>query len=128
MARIHSSDYRIRVHSAAGDSGQNEAESSRNSAIGDAVVDGATINWEHHKRFKGLTDQQISLSNLQEYDKMEEERMRKNVWKVAHARGVSVRIDDTPVFCEYIKSCLRQTRGRVVFHPTLVRRVLSKEY
>ena len=51
-ARIFSSDYRVRVrvHRARGDSGQNEAERT-NSAIRDSIVDGATIKWEHFKRF-----------------------------------------------------------------------------
>ena len=101
LARIYSSDYRIRVHRANGDSGQNEAERT-NSAIGDAVVDGATINWEYHKRFEGLTDEEILSLSLQEYDALEEERMQKNAWRVAHE--VSARIDDAPVLSEYIKS------------------------
>ena len=45
LARIYSSDNRIRVHRAAGDSGQNEAERT-NSAVGDAVVDDSTIDRE----------------------------------------------------------------------------------
>ena len=127
LARVYSSDYRIRIHIAAGDRGQNKAERT-NSVIGDAVVYGATINWQHHKCFEGITDQQISSLSLQEYNKMEEGRMRTNAWKIAHE--VSARIDDAPVLCEYIESCLRQTRGRVVFQPSIIkgvfRRVLSR--
>lgn len=47
---MYSSDYHIRIHRSAGDSGQNEAERT-NSAIGDDVVDGATINWERYLEF-----------------------------------------------------------------------------
>ena len=46
LARMYSSDYHIRVHWGAGDSGQNEAERT-NSATGDAVFDSSTINWEY---------------------------------------------------------------------------------
>ncbi|KAL9965166.1 hypothetical protein ACROYT_G028929 [Oculina patagonica] len=100
LARIYSSDYRIRVHRAAGDSGQNEAERT-NSAIGDAVVDGSTIDWEYYKRFDGLSEDEISSLSLQEYEEMEEERMRKNAWRVAIE--VAARVDDAPVHSEYIK-------------------------
>ena len=100
LARIFSSDYRIRVHRARGDSGQNEAERT-NSAIGDSVVDGATLNWEHFTRFEGLPEDEIAKLSLQEYDKLEEERMTKNAWRVAHQ--VAARIDDAPVHFEYIK-------------------------
>ena len=48
FARIHPSDYHIRVHCSHGDSGQNEAERT-NSAIGDSVVDGSTIDWNFYE-------------------------------------------------------------------------------
>ena len=44
------SDYMIRLHRSRGDSAQGEAERA-NSAIGDADVDGATIEWEKYKQF-----------------------------------------------------------------------------
>lgn len=56
---MHKSDYRIRVHRSCGDSGQNKAER-MNSAIGDSVVDGGTIDWNFYKRFDDLTDQEIA--------------------------------------------------------------------
>ena len=43
---IHNSDYRIRCYRSRGDSGQGETERT-NSAIGDDLVDWATIKWEH---------------------------------------------------------------------------------
>ena len=46
---IHNSDHRIRCHRSRGDNWQGEAERT-NSAIGDALVDWATISWEHTKR------------------------------------------------------------------------------
>ena len=99
LSRIYQSDYQIRVHRAAGDTGQNESERT-NSAIGDSVVDGAMINWEHHKRFEGLTEHEIASVSLTEYEKIEE-RMEKNAWRVAEE--VASRIDDAPVHSEYIK-------------------------
>ena len=45
---IQNSEYRIRCHRSRGDSEQGEAERT-NSAIGDALVDGATIDWEFKK-------------------------------------------------------------------------------
>jgi hypothetical protein len=59
MARIWKSDYRIRVYRSRNDSHMNEAERT-NSAIGDALVDGGTIERERQKLFDGLTDEQIS--------------------------------------------------------------------
>ena len=100
LARIFSSDYRVRVHRARGDSGQNEAERT-NSAIGDSVVDGATIKWEHFKRFDGLSADEITELTLEAFERMEEERMTKNAWRVANQ--VAARIDDAPVHSEYIK-------------------------
>lgn len=124
LARLYSSDYRIRVHRAAGDSGQNEAERT-NSAIGDAVVDGSTINWEYHKRFDGLTDEEISCLDLQEYEKMEEERTRKNAWKVANE--VCRRIHDAPVHSEYIKSFVSEKpNDGLFFNQDLLKEYSSK--
>ena len=54
LAHIQNSDYRTKIHRSQEDSGQNEAER-RNSAIGDAVVDGGTLNWEIFKRFEDVT-------------------------------------------------------------------------
>ena len=124
LARLYSSDYRIRVHRAAGDSGQNEAERT-NSAIGDAVVDSSTINWEYHKRFDGLTDEEISCLDLQEYEKMEEERMRKNAWKVANE--ICRRIHDAPVHSEYIKSFVSdKPNDGLFFNQDLLKEYSSK--
>ncbi|CAB4000377.1 nuclease HARBI1 [Paramuricea clavata] len=58
LCRIFNSDHRIHVHHSRGDSGQNEAERT-NSAIGDVVVDGATIEWEKFKRFESLSEEEI---------------------------------------------------------------------
>ena len=59
LAIIHNSDYRIRLHSSRGNSSDNEAERTNN-AIGDSIEDGATLEWNKHKRFDGLSDEDIS--------------------------------------------------------------------
>jgi hypothetical protein len=59
MAILHNSDYRIKLHSSRGNSSDNEAERT-NSAIGDSIVDGSTLEWNQYKRFDGLSDDEIS--------------------------------------------------------------------
>ena len=49
------SDYHIRVHRSRNDSHMNEAERT-NSAIGEALADGGTINWDKHELFDGLME------------------------------------------------------------------------
>ena len=56
MARLYNSDYRVRCHRSRGDSGQGEAERT-NSAIGDSIVDGETLEWEKTKCFQGMTEE-----------------------------------------------------------------------
>ena len=125
LAGMYSSAYRNRVHRAAGDSGQNEAERT-NSAIGDAVVDGYTIDWEYHKWFDGLPDDEISSSSLQEYEEMEEEQMRKNAskWLMKWPQGST-----TPqaIYNTSLVSCFRKTRRRFVFQSRTPERVFFKE-
>ena len=87
LCKMFRSDYRIRVHRSRGDSGQGEAERT-NSAIGDSVVDGATINWERHKQFEEMTEDKIKSLGVKEFEELEKERMEKNAWFVAgFARG-----------------------------------------
>lgn len=72
FACIHRSDYRVRVHPSRGDSEQNEAKRT-NSAIGDSVVDGSTIDWNFYKRFDDLTDEDIvemMQSDFEIYEKI----------------------------------------------------------
>ena len=73
---MYNSDLPTRVHQPRGDSWQNEAERT-NSAIGDLIVDGSTINWEFHKQFEGLTEEEISSLSLQEYEQHKKDRMEK---------------------------------------------------
>ena len=63
LARIHNSDYRVHCHRSRGDSGQGEAERT-NSAIADAAVDGATLEWERVKRLDGDPFKGINIENV----------------------------------------------------------------
>ena len=103
MAILHSSDYWIIIHNSRDGSGDNEAEHT-NSAIGDRIVDGATIQWETFKKIDGLTDDEIEKLSVSEYDKHEFERMEKNAWIVANE--VRNRIDGALVFSEFINAFL----------------------
>lgn len=103
LAIIHNSDYRIRLHSSRGNSADNEAERT-NSAIGDSVVDGSTLEWNHYKRFDGMTDDEIAKLTVKEFDEREMQRMEKNAWHCAEE--IRRRVDGAPVFSEFIKSYL----------------------
>ncbi len=105
LDRMYNRDFRIRVHRSRGDSGQNEAERT-NSAIGNAVVDGATIEWEHYKRFDNLQDHEIAAMSHQDYENHETQRMEKNAWRVASQ--LAERIDGAPVLSEFIHSCVSE--------------------
>ena len=91
----------FRVHSARGSSGDNEAERT-NSAVGDSIVDDATLQWNKYPKFYNLRDDKIAKLTLQEYDSEEEKRMEMNVWWVT--KELACRIDCAPVFSEYINS------------------------
>jgi len=105
LDRIYDRDYRIRVHRSRGDSGQNEAERT-NSAIGDSVVDGATLEWEHYKRFQEMSEDSIANLTLQDYETYEEKRMEKNAWRVASQ--LTERIDGAPVLSDYIHASVSE--------------------
>ena len=117
LARVHKSDYRIRVHRSRGDSGQNEAERT-NSAIGDSVVDGGTIDWNFYKRFDDLTDQEIAEMTPQGFEVYEKSRMSKNAWRVAEM--VRERVDDAPVLGDFITALLAEKNEANNFFSTRV--------
>ena len=112
IAIIHNLDYRIRCHRSRGDSGQGEAERT-NSAIGDALVEGATINWEHTKRFEGMSEDEIQSMSLKEYECYEEMRMQSNAWYVS--KIIQERIQDAPVLNEYISSFVSDKPNEMFF-------------
>ena len=112
LARVHNSDYRVRCHRSRGDSGQGEAERT-NSAISDALVDGATLEWEKYRRFEDLSEEEIKQLSLQSYEEYKKKRMEKNAWYVCSQ--VAERIDDTPVLKDYIKSKVSESPDELFF-------------
>ncbi|VDI79877.1 Hypothetical predicted protein [Mytilus galloprovincialis] len=85
IARIHSSDRRLRIHRE-----RNEVERT-NSAI-DALVDGATLTWQRFKAFDGMTEEEIKDMTIEDIKMHKEMIMEKNVWSVAEE--VKLRVDD----------------------------------
>ncbi|EDO46041.1 predicted protein [Nematostella vectensis] len=112
LDRLYNRDYRIRVHRSRGDSGQNEAERT-NSAIGDAVVDGATIKWEHYKRFHGMTKEEIADLTIEEFDALEDQRMERNAWRITHQ--LAERIDGAPVLSDFINGIASESPDDMFF-------------
>lgn len=112
LDRIYDRDYRIRVHRSRGKSGQNEAGRT-NSAIGDSVVDGATLDWEHYKRFQDVSEDSIANLTLQDYEKYEEQRMEKNAWRVASQ--LAERIDGAPFLSDYIHASVSERAEDFLF-------------
>jgi hypothetical protein len=123
IAIIHNSDYRVRVHNSRDGSGDNEAERT-NSAIGDSIVEGTTLQWEKYPKFYGLTDEQIESMSLQEYEAHEAARMEKNAWYVTNE--LRLRIDGAPVFNEYIHAYTTEKVDEAFFLP--VHKDLLKQF
>ena len=82
LALVQNSDYRIKIHGSREEFEQNEAERT-NSVIGDAMVDGGTLNWEIFKRFEDVTQEEKLKMIFDEFCKYEEKWMAKNAWAVA---------------------------------------------
>ena len=112
ICRMFDSDYRIRVHRSRGDSGQGEAERT-NSAIGDAAVDGSTIEWEKYKTFDGMTEEEVKQLSIKQYEELEEKRMQANAWAIS--KELVQRIDDAPVLSERIKAYLSEDKDELFF-------------
>ena len=73
-----------------------------NVAISDALLDGATLEWEKYRRFEDLSEEEIKQMSLRSYEEYEKKRMEKNALYVYNQ--VAERIDDAPVLKEYMKS------------------------
>ena len=79
----------------------NEVERT-NSAIGDALVDGGTIEWERNKLFHGLSDQQISQVTVKEFEQHQMQVISKNALEVSD--DVVKRLDGAPALGEFISA------------------------
>ena len=82
FCRIQQSDRRIRLHRDRGDSGSNEADRT-NCCIGDALVDGGTINWEKCRPYEGLTEEHLKEISIDEQEKHKNIMMENNAWLFA---------------------------------------------
>lgn len=121
---LYERDYACRLHSARGSSGDNEAERT-NSAVGDCIVDGATLQWNKFQKFHNLTDDEISNLTIQDYDSHEETRMEMNAWWVA--KELSYRIDGAPVFSEYIHCSVTEKPTDAFSSTTSIQSSFSKQ-
>ena len=110
ICQMFGSGYRICLHRSRGDSGQGESERT-NSAISDAVVDGATINWEKRKQFDGLNTEEVKKLSVKEFEQIEEKRMQQNAWEVA--KELVERIDRIPALGEMIKAYLSEDENQL---------------
>ena len=99
MARLWKSGYRIRVHRSRNDSNMNDKERA-NSAIRDVLAVGGVINWDKHKLFDRLTEDQIANLTLNQFEEHLSEIMKRNVLDVTEK--VVFRIHDAPVLGEFI--------------------------
>lgn len=124
LACVHRSDYRVRVHRSHGDSGQNEAERT-NSAIGDSVVDGSTIDWNFYKRFDDLRDKEIAEMTPSDFEIYKKNRMSKNAWRVAEI--LRERVDDAPVLGDCISALLAEKNdgSNFFFNKTYLKEVIK---
>ena len=59
-----------RVHRGKGDCGQNE-DKHTNCALGEAIVDGLTIDWKHFKYVEGMADEQRERLQIKQFDQLE---------------------------------------------------------
>ena len=112
LCQIYNSDHRIRLHRSRGDTGQGEAERT-NSAIGDSIVDGSTIEWEKFKKFEGLSKEAVKSLKVQDFERLEKERMQTDAWFVANL--LVERIDGAPVLRERKKAYLSEVKEKQFF-------------
>ena len=84
-----------------------------NSAIGDAVVDGATIEWECYKRFHGMTKEEVSGLTIQDYDAQEAQKMQRNAWRITHQ--LAGRINGAPVLSDFISGIASKSPDDMFF-------------
>jgi len=110
---LHNSDRRARVHRATDDSGQNEAERS-NACIGDAMVDGGSLEWEYYKQYDGLDEEELKNKSKEELEELEEKRMMSNAWRVAE--DVRLRIDGEPAPKGFIHAIVSEQPGESFFY------------
>ena len=91
LARMQNSCLVSRAHHAPHDSGMNGAERS-NAAIGDAIVDGGVVDWQHFMPFDGLTEDETASLTTEDAEILKQNANKKISSHVAHE--LRNRIDD----------------------------------
>ena len=91
--RIIDADYLIRLHLSNGDSSQNEIERCH-AYIGDAICDGAGLDWEHKKLFTDKTIEVVKKMSIDELKEHELKQMEYNAYHVCDE--VTSHIDEAP--------------------------------
>eukprot|EP00794_Sanderia_malayensis_P008720 gene8720-9651_t len=84
--RITDADYLIRLHLSNGDSSQNEIERCH-AYIGDAICDGAGLDWEYKKLYNEKTIKVVKKMSIDELREYELKRMEYNAYHVCDESG-----------------------------------------
>ena len=70
-------------------------------------MDGATIEWEKHEQFEGLSAEEKGALTVKEYEELEQRRMEKNAWNIS--KQLVERTDGAPVLSERITAYLSES-------------------
>ena len=84
---ICNADYFIRHHLANDDSSQNDVERMQ-SYVGDAICDGAALEWEYKTPLEGLTEESLREMISEDLERFEVQRMEYNAYKVCEKLGI----------------------------------------
>ena len=91
--RIINADYLMRLHLSNGDSNQNEIERFH-AYIGDAICDGAALNWGHKKCFDDESIEKVKKMSINELKEHKLKQMEYNAYHVCEENAA--RIDGAP--------------------------------
>jgi len=92
--------------------GQSEADRT-NSGCGDALVEGGTLEREKYRGFQGISNNDIKMMDMKEFEGYESNRMENNAWAVAEE--LQRRLGDTPILGEYIEAFLTEKSNDAFF-------------
>ena len=84
---ICNADYFIRHHLANDDSSQNDVERMQ-SYVGDAICDGAALEWEYKKPLEGLTEESLREMISEDLERFDLQTMEYNAYKVCEKLGI----------------------------------------
>ena len=113
MCRLERPDRQVRIHHAPGNSAQNEVERT-NACIGDAMVDGGTLDREVYKAFDGMSTEDMNKLTLENIEEEEKSCKKKNAWHVAEQ--LARRIDDEPgPGGDFMIFNVSQSRGKRIY-------------